>query len=115
MVKKYSQDQNFAIELIKFYIQVQQYEKAENMCLQEIKKMDHIEFYKLLIEIYQQTQQNDKHMKVYIQLLCHKYSGQIQYYHQLKEICPSQQWEANKTRSDSLFRKAASQSLCYLC
>ena len=96
MVKKYSQDQNFAIELIKFYIQVQQYEKAENMCLQEIKKMDHIEFYKLLIEIYQQTQQNDKLMKVYIQLLCHKYSGQIQYYHQLKEICPSQQWEQIK-------------------
>lgn len=98
MIQKYAQERDFSMSLIKFYIQIKQYDKAQQLCINAINKKGPIEFYQLLIEIYQQTKQDDKMIDLYVQILCEKYFGNIQYYRQLKKMCSIQKWQQTKQK-----------------
>lgn len=94
-IKKYYDDQSFKLILIYMYKENKNYDQAEKVCLDGIQQSHSVDFYHLLIDIYQKTNQKNKLINVLKQLLCRK-QGNVEYYKQLKQLYNQEEWQKEK-------------------
>ena len=86
----------FIKEAINLYMNHQDYQKAIDLCLQQLQEHPHQDIYLLLLDIYKQTNQNEQIIALATDLLYHQYPGQIQYYQLLQQSYLPEIWEHKK-------------------